>query len=207
VGDKKRGRKPGRKLRVKREIRDDSEDYVPKRERRDSSAESSCKGMVKDERYYERRQRNNIAAKKSRDARKTREDEILRRCQFLEVENSHVRSAMSMLTQEVMQLRSTMDAETSASIPHMPHVHAQLFAALCEAPPTKQSIGGIYAAAQGPPPEYVVVDMHQMDENTSFGSTSTHPAAHADNLQPITPSSDKQPLTRLRRVKAEPPDE
>lgn len=31
---------------------------------------------LKDEKYYERRKRNNLAAKKSRDARKQREDQV-----------------------------------------------------------------------------------------------------------------------------------
>lgn len=33
---------------------------------------------LKDEKYYERRKRNNLAAKKSRDARKQREDQVRR---------------------------------------------------------------------------------------------------------------------------------
>jgi leukemia factor-related protein len=44
--------------------------------------------MGKDGKYFERRKRNNVAAKKSRDARKQREDEIAIRASFLEKENS-----------------------------------------------------------------------------------------------------------------------
>jgi hypothetical protein len=94
-----------------------------------------------------------------------------------------------------MQLRSTMDAATSTSIPHMPQVHAQLFTALCEPVKQQSAVGGIYTA-QGPAStEYVVVDMQHMDENTSFGSTSTQPVA--------VDSSSKQ---TVRRVKPEPLD-
>jgi hypothetical protein len=70
IEEKKRGRKLGRKNRLKRGSEDSGK--AMKREPRSISAGSSCKEFVKDARYYERRQRNNIAAKKSRDARKTR---------------------------------------------------------------------------------------------------------------------------------------
>ncbi|XP_059612800.1 protein giant [Phlebotomus argentipes] len=44
-------------------------------------------GMVKDEAYLERRMKNNAAAKKSRDRRRIKEDEIAIRAAFLEREN------------------------------------------------------------------------------------------------------------------------
>lgn len=50
---------------------------------------------LKDDRYFERRRRNNYAAKKSRDARKAREDEIAIRASFLEKENNILRAQVS----------------------------------------------------------------------------------------------------------------
>ncbi len=98
-----------------------------------------------------------------------------------------------------MQLRATMDAATSAAIPHMPHVQAQLFAALCEPVKQQSSVGGIYTAPGPTSTEYMVVDMPHMDENTSFGSTSTQPIAASHSQS----GSSKQ---AARRVKAEPLD-
>ena len=46
----------------------------------------------KDQRYFERRKRNNQAAKKSRDQRKMREDTIAMRATFLEKENAILRT-------------------------------------------------------------------------------------------------------------------
>ena len=51
----------------------------------------------KDERYFERRKRNNLAAKKSRDQRKMREDAISLRASFLEKENALMRTQVSAL--------------------------------------------------------------------------------------------------------------
>ena len=51
----------------------------------------------KDERYFERRKRNNLAAKKSRDQRKMREDAISLRPSFLEKENALMRTQVSAL--------------------------------------------------------------------------------------------------------------
>ena len=63
----------------------------------------------KDERYYERRKRNNLAAKKSRDQRKMREDAIAMRSSFLEKENALLRTQVSAL-REVSQILHTLAA-------------------------------------------------------------------------------------------------
>lgn len=60
---------------------------APKRARSNKNA-SSGNDNQKDCKYFERRKRNNVAAKKSRDARKQREDEIAIRASYLEKENS-----------------------------------------------------------------------------------------------------------------------
>jgi hypothetical protein len=59
----------------------------------------------KDIKYFERRKRNNVAAKKSRDARKQREDEIAIRASFLEKENAILKAQLQTLKDEAQQLR------------------------------------------------------------------------------------------------------
>jgi hypothetical protein len=49
----------------------------------------------KDIKYFERRKRNNLAAKKSRDQRKTREDTVAYRAGSLEKENAVLRVQVS----------------------------------------------------------------------------------------------------------------
>lgn len=59
----------------------------------------------KDAKYFERRKRNNMAAKKSRDARKSREDEIAIRASFLEKENAILRAQVATLREEASSLK------------------------------------------------------------------------------------------------------
>ena len=73
-----------------------------KRARGSKSSEASDQ---KDGKYFERRKRNNVAAKKSRDARKQREDEIAIRASFLEKENSILKAQLQTLKDEAQQLR------------------------------------------------------------------------------------------------------
>ena len=47
---------------------------------------------MKDIKYFERRKRNNLAAKKSRDQRKVRESQICQRATLLEKENAVLRA-------------------------------------------------------------------------------------------------------------------
>ena len=51
----------------------------------------------KDTRYFERRKRNNLAAKKSRDQRKEREDTVASKADDLEKDNSVLRVQVSQL--------------------------------------------------------------------------------------------------------------
>ncbi|GIY87107.1 BZIP domain-containing protein [Caerostris darwini] len=62
----------------------------------------------KDDKYFERRKRNNLAAKKSRDARKAREDEIALRACFLEKENAVLRAQVNTLREEAHSLRQML---------------------------------------------------------------------------------------------------
>ncbi|KAH8252344.1 hypothetical protein KR038_008164 [Drosophila bunnanda] len=68
----------------------------------------------KDAKYYERRKRNNEAAKKSRDARKIREDRIAFRAALLEQENSILRAQVLALRDELQTVRQLLGATTAA---------------------------------------------------------------------------------------------
>ena len=72
--------------------------------------------MGKDGKYFERRKRNNVAAKKSRDARKQREDEIAIRASFLEKENSILKAQLQTLKDEAQQLRILLAQKKSSSL-------------------------------------------------------------------------------------------
>jgi hypothetical protein len=60
---------------------------------------------LKDEAYWERRRKNNEAAKRSRDARRAKEDEIAIRAAFLEQENLKLRVEIAQLKTETAKLR------------------------------------------------------------------------------------------------------
>ena len=59
----------------------------------------------KDDKYFERRRRNNDAAKKSRDARKSREDELAVRASLLERSNAVLRVQVHQMREEALKLR------------------------------------------------------------------------------------------------------
>ncbi|CAG7726606.1 unnamed protein product [Allacma fusca] len=61
--------------------------------------------QMKDEAYWERRRKNNEAAKRSRDARRAKEDEIAIRAAFLEQENLKLRFELCALKSETAKLR------------------------------------------------------------------------------------------------------
>jgi cell division septum initiation protein DivIVA len=48
-------------------------------------------GVIKDRRYWDRRIKNNIAAKRSRDAKRLKETTVVKRWTFLEEENKHLK--------------------------------------------------------------------------------------------------------------------
>ena len=58
-----------------------------------------------DEAYWERRRKNNEAAKRSRDSRRAKEDEIAIRAAFLEQENIRLRVELAALRQQTAKLR------------------------------------------------------------------------------------------------------
>ncbi|XP_031843034.1 uncharacterized protein LOC116431552 [Nomia melanderi] len=74
-------------------------------QRRPRSEKKPIPDEQKDEKYYERRKRNNQAAKKSRDARKIREDHIALRATMLEHENAILKAQVLTLREEAQSLR------------------------------------------------------------------------------------------------------
>lgn len=60
---------------------------------------------AKDEAYWERRRKNNEAAKRSRDARRLKENEIGIRAAYLEQENLKLKSEVAMLRKENQRLK------------------------------------------------------------------------------------------------------
>ncbi|KAK2146256.1 hypothetical protein LSH36_622g01014 [Paralvinella palmiformis] len=76
--------------------------------RRPRSEKKPIPDDMKDNKYFERRKRNNMAAKKSRDARKSREDEIAIRASFLEKENAILRAQVATLREEANSLRQLL---------------------------------------------------------------------------------------------------
>ncbi|XP_035681690.1 hepatic leukemia factor-like [Branchiostoma floridae] len=67
----------------------------------------------KDNSYWERRRKNNEAAKRSREARKAKEGEIAVRAVLLEEENIKLRSQVGELKQEMERLRALLYASSS----------------------------------------------------------------------------------------------
>ncbi|XP_060591508.1 hepatic leukemia factor-like isoform X2 [Ruditapes philippinarum] len=77
-------------------------------QKRPRSEKKAIPDDAKDDKYFERRKRNNNAAKKSRDARKAREDEIAIRASFLEKENAILRAQVTTLREEANSLRQLL---------------------------------------------------------------------------------------------------
>jgi leukemia factor-related protein len=63
---------------------------------------------LKDDKYWARRRKNNMAAKRSRDARRMKENQIALRAGFLEKENMSLHRELEQLKQENMELRARL---------------------------------------------------------------------------------------------------
>ncbi|XP_075142604.1 thyrotroph embryonic factor isoform X2 [Leptodactylus fuscus] len=61
---------------------------------------------MKDEKYWSRRKKNNVAAKRSRDARRLKENQITVRAAFLEKENTALRTEVAELRKELGKCRN-----------------------------------------------------------------------------------------------------
>ncbi|XP_067663154.1 thyrotroph embryonic factor-like isoform X2 [Haliotis asinina] len=62
----------------------------------------------KDDKYWCRRKKNNVAAKRSRDARRIKENQIAMRAAFLEKENSVLRTELEKMRKENSQLKHSL---------------------------------------------------------------------------------------------------
>lgn len=69
------------------------------------SPNNNPENKLRDPGYVERRKKNNEAAKRSRDARRTKENEIAVRAQFLETENGELKMQLAALRSEIASLR------------------------------------------------------------------------------------------------------
>ncbi|XP_046431011.1 nuclear factor interleukin-3-regulated protein-like [Neodiprion fabricii] len=78
----------------------------------------------KDEKYYERRKRNNEAAKKSRDARKIREDHIALKALMLEHENAILKVQIASLREEAQSLRHVLIKQQTSGISQVSPIDA-----------------------------------------------------------------------------------
>ncbi|KAA0706200.1 Hepatic leukemia factor [Triplophysa tibetana] len=63
---------------------------------------------LKDDRYWSRRRKNNIAAKRSRDARRVKENQIAIRAGFLEKENTALRQEVADLRKELGRCKNVL---------------------------------------------------------------------------------------------------
>ena len=79
---------------------------------RDNSLLLMSPSDTKDQAYWERRRKNNLAAKRSRDARRAKEDEIAIRAAFLEQENVQLKWEVTQLKSETTRLRTMLLAES-----------------------------------------------------------------------------------------------
>ncbi|GAU92469.1 hypothetical protein RvY_04545-2 [Ramazzottius varieornatus] len=76
--------------------------------RRPRSEKKPIPSEQKDQKYFERRRRNNYAAKKSRDYRKAREDQVAGRASELERENTALRAQLMTLKEESEKLQQAI---------------------------------------------------------------------------------------------------
>merc|ERR1712003_392227 len=62
----------------------------------------------KDEKYWDKRRKNNMAAKRSREARRSRENQISLRASYLEKDNAALKEELLTVKEELQSLRETL---------------------------------------------------------------------------------------------------
>merc|ERR1712193_122266 len=62
----------------------------------------------KDEKYWDKRRKNNQAAKRSREARRSRENQISMRASFLEKDNAMLKEELLTVKEELQSLREKL---------------------------------------------------------------------------------------------------
>ena len=93
---------------------------------------------AKDERYWEKREKNNVAARRSREARRLKENQIALRTAFLEKENSVLRTQLDEAKAENIELAAEKEIlmeklkqfEKAQSRSAMSHWFEQIFVTL-----------------------------------------------------------------------------
>ncbi|KAG5900126.1 hypothetical protein JTB14_012799 [Gonioctena quinquepunctata] len=99
--------------------------YGPSNLRRQRGEKKPIPDEQKDDKYFERRKRNNQAAKKSRDARKMREDQVALRATILEHENAILRAQVLTLREEASSLRQLLLQKKALEIAsHNPQIRS-----------------------------------------------------------------------------------
>ena len=68
----------------------------------DNASSDKTNGSSKDEGYWEKRRKNNEAARRSRNVRKAKEQETALRAEFLEKENERIKMQLSLMTSHIM---------------------------------------------------------------------------------------------------------
>ena len=68
----------------------------------DSFSSEKSNSLSKDESYWEKRKKNNEAARRSRNVRKAKEQETALRAEFLEKENARMKMQLSMMLSHVI---------------------------------------------------------------------------------------------------------
>ena len=70
---------------------------------------------MKDDKYWARRRKNNLAAKRSRDARRMKENQIAIRASFLERENNTLKKQLEEFKKETKLLKTKLARYESAT--------------------------------------------------------------------------------------------
>ena len=70
----------------------------------------------KDEKYWSRRKKNNVAAKRSRDARRVKENQIALRANFLESENQILRAKLEKVLKEYSIIKKEKETLTTENL-------------------------------------------------------------------------------------------
>ncbi|KAI1285871.1 Thyrotroph embryonic factor [Halotydeus destructor] len=65
--------------------------------------------QMKDSRYWARRAKNNVAAKRSREARRVKENQIVLRASYLEKENQALKASLDRVTEENERLKQMLN--------------------------------------------------------------------------------------------------
>lgn len=89
---------------------DDDEDFKPSCSAKKSRRASSNPGMGKNEKYWERRKRNNLAAKRSREAKRAREIAVAKKTSNLEKENNNLRRQVQRLKAAISKAEKKLRA-------------------------------------------------------------------------------------------------